>query len=90
MTFRGTFRGRPRDVVCRLGSNFQDSKSIFMIGDLFETAEFWCIVGLTAILRLLQRKITFFLIYRLLVLSSEKRLSPESWLAICRPMVSCL
>ena len=28
----------------------------------FETAEFWCIVGLTAILRLLQRKNYFSLI----------------------------
>ena len=52
--------------VCEKDNNFQDSKLIFVISDfkifplmLFETAEFWCIVGLTAILGLLKRKFHF-------------------------------
>ena len=49
-------------------SIFQDSKSIFMVLDFkifpnnsFETAEFWFIVGLIAVLGLLQRKTPLFL-----------------------------
>ena len=48
-------------------SNFRDSESIFMILDFnvfpnnpFETAEFWFIVSLIAILGLLQRKTPLF------------------------------
>ena len=48
--------------VCKEFNSFHDSKSIFMINDLnvfqdfFETAKFWYIVSLLAILHLLQSK----------------------------------
>ena len=48
--------------VCEECNNLHNSKSIFMITDfkflnnVFEAAEFWCIVGLITILRLLQRE----------------------------------
>ena len=55
-----------------------------------ETAVYWCIVGLTAILRSLQRKNYTFLYLQFLLLLGEKGLSPESCLAICHPRASCL
>ena len=51
-------------------NNCQDSILVFMVSDLtmvnfpnnvLETAGFWCIIRLTAILRLLQRKNSIFL-----------------------------
>ena len=54
---------------------------------LFETADLWCIVGLIAILRLLQRK-NFDLLFLLLL--SERRLSPKKCLATCHPRASRL
>ena len=53
--------------VCLEYSNFRDANSIFMISDFnvpsnaFGTAELSCIVGVTAILRLLERKTSTFL-----------------------------
>ena len=57
---------------------------------LFETAELWCIVGLTAILRLLQRKNFTFPLPVFLLLLSERRLSPEKRLATCHLRASRL
>ena len=57
----------------------------------FETCEFWCIVGLTAILRLLQRKnLTLLESAVFIVLLRERGLSPESCLSICDAGCSCL
>ena len=43
--------------VCKLYNNLQDSKSILNFSNnVFEAAEFLCIVSLTTILCLLQRK----------------------------------
>ena len=54
--------------VCEGCNNLQDSNSVFMITDFnifpinnFGTAKFWWIVGLTALLRLFQRKNSPFL-----------------------------
>ena len=76
---------------------FQDSKSTFIISDfknfsknVFETAEFWCIIGLVVILRLLQRKTPFFFKMLFLLLVSERGLSPDSCLTICHARASCL
>ena len=57
----------------------------------FETCEFWCIVGLTAILCLLQRKnLTLLESVVFIVLLRERGLGPESCLSICQPGGSCL
>ena len=58
-------------------------------GRLLLTAEIWCIVSLTAFFLLLQRKSFTFFNLQLLLLLSERVLSPESCLAICNPRVSC-
>ena len=50
-------------------SNFQDTKSMFMIRafkifkHVFKTDKFWFIVGLTAILRLFQWRNSTFLVF---------------------------
>ena len=67
------------------GSNFPNKT--------FETAELWCIVGLTAILCLFQRensKLQLSLICSLYCCLVEEGFSPESCLAICHPRASCL
>ena len=43
-----------------------------------ETAEFWCIANLKAILDLLQRKTLLFCNFQFLLLLSERGLCPES------------
>ena len=57
----------------------------------FEAAEFWCIVDLTAVLCLLHKgKTLLFFNLELLLLLSERDLSPESCLASCVLRASCL
>ena len=67
------------------------SKNTFFTEHLWttasEAAEFRCAVGLTTILRLLQRN---FLYLQFLLLLSERGLSPESCLVFSHPWVSCL
>ena len=62
-TFKIFGAQRAVTYICEEYSNFQDSKSTFFISDFklffnndFETAEVWCIIGLTAFSHLLQRK----------------------------------
>ena len=56
----------------------------------FKAALNWCIVGLTAVLRLLQRKTPLFFNLQFLLLLSETGISPESCLAICHSKAICL
>ena len=57
----------------------------------FETAEFSCIVGLTTIFYVYYKgKFSLFLIYSVYCCLSERRMSPESSLAICHLRASCL
>ena len=81
--------------VCEEYNHFQDSKSIFMIGDfnifpimLLRQLNFGV---LSVYLRLLatKEKHNFFNLQFLLLLS-ESWLNPESCLAICYPRASCL
>ena len=75
-------------------NNIQDSKSMLMISDskifpIMLLRQLICIVGLTPILHLSERKNSS-LISSFLLLLSERGLSPESCLAICHARASCL
>ena len=81
--------------VCKEYNHFQDSRSIFMIGDfnifpimLLRQLNFGV---LSVYLRLLatKEKHNFFNLQFLLLLS-ERGLNPEICLAICYPRTSCL
>ena len=51
---------------------------------------FWCIVGLTAILHLLERKTPLFFIAYFILLLSERGMDLQNSLAICHPKTSCI
>ena len=72
-------------------NNLQDSKSILMMSVHFgDSAEPWCIFGLTTFLGLVERKNSTFLYLQFLLLLSKRELIPESCLAISHPRASYL
>ena len=77
-------------MSARNASRIYYNRFYIFSNNAFEIAESWRIVGLTTIVRLLQRKNSTFLYRQFLLLHSERGWSPESCLPICHPKASCL